>query len=520
MTRQPLLVSSTVAEAFRDGFFTNFRGRYRVFKGGRNTGKTHTIIGFEAVYKILTDSRRNILIVRKNSTSNYLSTYQNIKGRIIDLGLRKRFKFVEAKGQESIEYIKTGQKIVFKGMNDPTTLTGINFAVGYLTDVYIEEAFEIDSYDDFNKLDMSLRQKLPAGLFLQITLCLNGWNEAHWINDVFFKGNLEDDFVELDSGKGYQEFRDDQWQGDYGKGLFLSITSYKCNPFRDAEQVDPSAIKMRDRSLERYKVTFLGMWGAAGGQSYPSFISDMSKPGCNVVPHSEIMAGRFHFVDYAIGIDTGLSDGEGRRKKVLKTQSPEERIKSAHAIMLVGVTPDYRTLVVIDEYFHSENERNASLNTDGEGKLGQPELLRRTMAKMEEWRQMYGATFRQTGLFLAGKQTNVAVDSADIGFMQQLHARMTDNGMTRNYRLSPSIKKLTQFRVDFEDMLFAYQELWVSDKCPNAIREFKAAVMGDDGRARTDTDDHCLTALEYGYAGFLSKMVSWRFVEKEGSVEE
>ena len=59
--------------------------------------------------------------------------------------------------------------ILFKGFDDPQKIQSIRFPVGYLTDVYIEEAFEIDDYEAFRKLDGSIRGKLPDGLFHQIT---------------------------------------------------------------------------------------------------------------------------------------------------------------------------------------------------------------------------------------------------------------------------------------------------------------------------------------------------------------
>ena len=46
-----------------------------------------------------------------------------------------------------------------------------------------EEAYEITNEDDFNMLDESIRGAIPpeTGLFKQITLTFNPWNEKHWI---------------------------------------------------------------------------------------------------------------------------------------------------------------------------------------------------------------------------------------------------------------------------------------------------------------------------------------------------
>ena len=84
----------------------------------------------------------------------------------IDLGLENAFK--TSKNPLTIEYIPTGQQIIFRGLNNPTSLNSITFAHGYWTDCYIEEAFEVGSYEDFRKLDGSIRGQLPDDLFFQI----------------------------------------------------------------------------------------------------------------------------------------------------------------------------------------------------------------------------------------------------------------------------------------------------------------------------------------------------------------
>ena len=197
--------------------------------------------------------------MRQNDSDNRQSTYENICGCIVDLGLEEAFKF--SKNPLVIEYKKTGQQIIFRGLNNPTSLNSITFAHGYLTDVYIEEAFEISSYADFRKLDGSVRGKLPDGLFHQITLCFNSWDGDSWLNEVFFKNRLEDDYEILDRPDiTYMDYYDPDFIGDYGKGLYLHISTYKINEFRHPDY-DLAAQAMKKRAPEIYKVEFLGMFG-------------------------------------------------------------------------------------------------------------------------------------------------------------------------------------------------------------------------------------------------------------------
>lgn len=493
-----ILLSKMIPPDFRDSLFLNFKGRYRVYKGARNTGKSHTIIGWESLIKLIADPRRNIVIVRKNANSNKQSTFDNICGRIYDLGLEKHFKMRENPSPE-ITYLDTGQQIIFRGMNDPTTLNSLTFAHGYLTDVYIEEAFEIESYSDFRKLDGSLRGKLPKGLFLQITLCFNAWSKEHWLYERFFKGLLEDDYQKLDDPSvSSMTYKDEDWQGDYGKGLYLHISTYKANIFRDKEVIDPAAEATKTRSPDEYMVEFLGMWGNSTASSYPEFKDD------NIMSLSEIKS-KFRFVTYAIGVDTGLSNGEGGKRTVGRNQKTEERVKSAHAVMLVGVTDDYENIVVIDEYYHTEIERNGEYNTDEAGSIGIAELLSRTVKTILNWENKY--SIERMGL-LDGT-IPIYVDSADQTFRQMLDDSLRMRGITYCDVFS-STKLSVQTRVDFEKIMMAWGNFIVCDQCKNAIREFRNARRGEKGQARTDGDDHALTSLEYAFTPLLPDVHRWK----------
>ena len=64
-----------------------------------------------------------------------------------------------------ITRIKTGQKILFRGLDDGLKITPISVDKGVLCWVWIEEAYEITNEDDFNKLDLSIRGESPGRIF-------------------------------------------------------------------------------------------------------------------------------------------------------------------------------------------------------------------------------------------------------------------------------------------------------------------------------------------------------------------
>ena len=112
-------------------------------------------------------------MIRQNDIDHRLSTHPNLLSCIRDLGLEKQFKTTTQPLE--ITYKPTGQKIVFKGMNNPTSITSTKFAVGYLTDIYLEEMFEIQNYSDFLQLDGSARldKQTSKEIQVQITGVMN-----------------------------------------------------------------------------------------------------------------------------------------------------------------------------------------------------------------------------------------------------------------------------------------------------------------------------------------------------------
>ena len=181
-----------IGKGYTRGWWTNCHCRYRVFKGARNTKKSYVMLGLEVINKIISDSRRNVLILRQIGANNRYSTFSTIDMLINLLGFEKYFKINIS--NMTITYLPTGQQIIFAGMYpNPTRITSMRMPRAYLTDVYVEEAFEITDYEGWRKIDGTIRGKLPEGLFHQITFCFNAWNKDHWLYEHFFKGRMEDD---------------------------------------------------------------------------------------------------------------------------------------------------------------------------------------------------------------------------------------------------------------------------------------------------------------------------------------
>ena len=221
--------------------FWNCKKRYRAVKGSRGSKKSTTTAQW-IIYNMMKYPLANTLVVRRVFNTHKDSTWTQLKWAANNLGVSHLWKF--SKSPLEAEYIPTGQKILFRGLDDPMGITSITVEKGYLCWCWFEEAFQIMNEDDFNKVDMSIRGELPKGYFKQITLTFNPWSEKHWIKKRFFD-NPDSDTLALTTN-----YMCNEWLGEDDIKLFESIK--KNNP-------------------RRYKIEGLGEWGIAEGLVYENF---------------------------------------------------------------------------------------------------------------------------------------------------------------------------------------------------------------------------------------------------------
>ena len=221
--------------------FWNYKGRYRVVKGSRGSKKS-TTNSFWIPYMMMKYPLANTLVVRRVFNTHKDSTFTQLKWAINKLGVSHLWKF--SKSPLEITYIPTGQKILFRGLDDPMSITSITVEHGHLCWCWFEEAFQVMNEDDFNKIDMSIRGELPPGYFKQITLTFNPWSEKHWLKKRFF------DVVDED--------------------ILAITTNYTCNEFL-GEDDRKLFEKMKLNNPRRFNIEGLGNWGIAEGLIYSNF---------------------------------------------------------------------------------------------------------------------------------------------------------------------------------------------------------------------------------------------------------
>lgn len=237
--------------------FWNFKGRYRVVKGSRASKKSKTT-ALNVIARMMEYPVSNTLVVRKVFRTLKDSCFTELKWAINRLGVQAFWAIKESPLE--MTYTPTGQKIYFRGLDDPLKVTSITVEFGYLCWCWIEEAYEIMNEADFDMLDESIRGAIPeeTGLFKQITLTFNPWNEKHWIRKRFFGEITGKD------GQGNPIYKfHDRWTSPDGQ-IFAATTNYQCNEWLDAADLKVFNT-MKENNPRRYKVAGLGGWGIVDG---------------------------------------------------------------------------------------------------------------------------------------------------------------------------------------------------------------------------------------------------------------
>src|SRR5699024_6148622 len=175
-----------ISEVIGKGYnkFWNSKHFYRVVKGSRGSKKSVTT-AINLIYRLMRYDWANILVVRRYSYTNKQSTYTDLKWAINRLGVDSLFKFNESLPE--ITYLPTGQKVLFRGLDNPLKITSITTEVGILSWVWVEEAYELEDVGAFDTLIESIRGSYPSDdFFKQITITFNPWHEGHFLKREFF----------------------------------------------------------------------------------------------------------------------------------------------------------------------------------------------------------------------------------------------------------------------------------------------------------------------------------------------
>lgn len=223
------------------------RKRYIVMKGSAGSGKS-VDTAQHYILRLMKDSGRNLLCVRKADVTNRDSTFAELQGAIFRMfgEQYKKYWYINSSNM-LLECKSNHNQIIFRGVNDEKQrekLKSITFKRGKLTDVWIEEATEI-TQADFEIIDDRLRGELPPGQFYQIRMTFNPVSAHHWIKAQFFDREDADVCTH---------------QSTYHNNRFIDAAYHRRMQRR--KEVDP----------EGYRVYGLGEWGETEGLILKNYV--------------------------------------------------------------------------------------------------------------------------------------------------------------------------------------------------------------------------------------------------------
>ena len=169
-----LKVNPIFSPLFRDDLD---QPRYYNVYGGRGSGKSF-IASIATVQLSYSKHKHNVLYLRQTMNSMEDSSYKDIMDAIEFMGKERDFKVVKNRIINKL----TGSIISFKGIRS-TTGAKLKSLSGFTT-LVIEEAMEVESFEEFSKIDEGIRVK---GKPLKVILLYNpGVALGAWIHDEWF----------------------------------------------------------------------------------------------------------------------------------------------------------------------------------------------------------------------------------------------------------------------------------------------------------------------------------------------
>jgi phage terminase large subunit len=207
-----------------------------IFYGGSSSGKS-VFLADRCVLDILKGGH-NYLVLRKVANTIRRSVFNEINKSISKFKVAHLFK---VNVSDMIITCSNGYQIVFCGLDDSEKVKSITPALGVFTDVWVEEATEVD-YEDVQQLDKRLRGM--SKVKKRIILSFNPIYQTHWIYTNYFQGRWQDDST---------QYKDER--------ISILKTTYRDNKFLTEDDIQ----RLENTTDKYYRDVYLdGSWGVLG----------------------------------------------------------------------------------------------------------------------------------------------------------------------------------------------------------------------------------------------------------------
>jgi len=126
--------------------------------GGRGSTKS-SFVGVEVILGIMSDPHANAVSLRKVKDTLKDSTFEQLQWAIELLGVSHFWH--SSVSPLSLTYLPTGQKILFRGADNPKKIKSIKFSKGYCKFLWYEEVDEFEGMEEIRMINQSLMRGGP-----------------------------------------------------------------------------------------------------------------------------------------------------------------------------------------------------------------------------------------------------------------------------------------------------------------------------------------------------------------------
>lgn len=261
-------IANLIAPSFDEVFFDveQHLHTFYLLAGGRGSAKSSFVGGIRIPVSVMEDPNIHAVVIRKVGNTIKNSVLPQIVWGLEQLGVLDKFR-VKLSPPE-ITYKKTGQKILFFGLDDPAKVKSIKLPFGYVGIVWFEE---LDQFSGMEEIRNVLQSLLRGGPSYQVFGTYNPpKSRNNWVNEEI----LVDDPDRLVHHSTYLTVPED-WLGPQ----FLA-----------------EAEKLKAKNERAYRHEYLGEVTGTGGAVFEN-VEDMAM--------SDELVGNFDRLYY--GLDFGFA---------------------------------------------------------------------------------------------------------------------------------------------------------------------------------------------------------------------
>jgi PBSX family phage terminase large subunit len=214
--------------------------RFFLINGGRGSGKSFIIANW-LNYEFQQQNKHVVLYTRQTMVGADQSVIPEYRGMIERMGYEDEYK----SARDNLNHID-GSRILFRGLQTSAgNQTAKLKSIPGLSLWIVDEAEEMKNEDDFNKINLSIRQK---GLKNRVIISMNPSHISHFVWQKFYKGKMPD------GSDVPQEF-----SGVIGNVCYIHTTYLENLANLDSDFI-AEAVEMKRTDYKKYLHLFRGHW--------------------------------------------------------------------------------------------------------------------------------------------------------------------------------------------------------------------------------------------------------------------